>query len=365
MNILFVTGSLFAGHDGVADYTLRLADALRQRGAGVRCLSWNETTLRAPKVKPESICLPAHLPVRAKLAHARHFLSGFTPDAVSLQFVPYAFEPRGFPLGLAQELGQLIGEAPLEVFVHELWAMPYMKVSPAYRLLGPTLQRHLVLKTLEELKPARVHTSFALYGQWLKQARLPVGPLLPLPGNVPHLPLRRPAQDPHHDRSTRHVGFFGSIFAGAPVEDFCHQLVELQETAKIKISLSSAGNLSGATLRRWQALTRRFGGVLHMERLGHLAPREASYYLQSLDFLISAYSPTFWPKSGTVAAAREFGKPVILISPPELKENPPLPEGLYTQLTPELLKNPPSYAAHAPLDELANTFLSEMRSLML
>lgn len=363
MNILFITGSLFAGHDGVADYTLRLAEALRARGVGVRCLSWYESTLRSPKLKADSICIPAHLPVRAKVTHAQHFLAGFRPDVISLQFVPYAFDPRGFPLTLANELSSLIGNTPLEVFAHELWVLPCMRAGLLYRALGPTLQKSLVLKTLRDLRPTRVHTSFPLYGQLLRDAGLPVGSLLPLPGNVPHLPLKRSPQDPHHARHTRHVGFFGSIFPSAPVERFCEHLIDLQAQTNLKITLSSAGNLSGGTLKRWQKLTRRYGRQLHIERLGHLAIREASYYLQSLDYLISSYSPTFWPKSGTVAAAREFGKPVILISPPELKENPPLPEGLYTQLTPALLQSPHTTAIHAPLEDLADQFLKELKTL--
>lgn len=364
MNILFVTGSLFAGHDGVADYTLRLAAALRERGHGIRILSWQEVTLQAPKIKPESLCIPAHLPIRAKLAHARHFLAGFTPDIVSLQFVPYAFDPRGFPVSLARELAPLIGNLPLHIFAHELWVLPFMRTPWAYRILGPTAQRAVLLQALRELKPACVHTSLPLYQNLLQKEGLPMGQLLPLPGNIPLRELSRAPHPAHHERNVRHLGFFGSIFDSAPLEDFCKHLVELQLATGLSLTLTSAGNLSNSNIRRWKKLTRRFGHVIHFERLGHLAVREASYYLQSLDFLISAYSPTFWMKSGTIAAAREFGKPVILTAPPELPENAPLPEGLTTQLTPELLKTPPSPTPYSPIETLADKFLADITPLI-
>jgi len=354
VNILFITGSLFAGHDGVADYTLRLAAALRRRGIGVRVLSWQEVTLRSPKITAESLCIPAHLPVRAKLAHAKHFLSGFSPDVISLQFVPYAFDPRGFPVDLARQLAPLIGSIPLHIFVHELWVLPFMRASLPYRILGPTAQKAVILQTLRELNPKRIHTSLPLYHQLLQKEGLPVGQLLPLPGNIPLYSLSQAPHPEHADRNVRHLGFTFSIFDSAPLDSFCQQLVELQLQTQLSLTLTSAGNLSNTTIRRWKKLTRRFGHVIHFERLGHLAQREASYYLQSLDFLVSAYSPTFWMKSGTVAAAREFGKPVVLISPPELSQNSPLPQGLYTQLTPELLKTPPTYAPYAPVEALAD-----------
>jgi hypothetical protein len=89
-----------------------------------------------------------------------------------------------------------------------------------------------------------------------------------------------------------------------------------------------------------------------------MTPVEISHYLRTLDFAISGYSPTFWQKSSAIAAARERGKPVILLSPAETKASHALPDGIFTRLTPELLQNPPKIAPRNMLDIVAQSYLN-------
>ena len=365
MKILFITGSLAATHDGVADYTLRLADALRERGVETRCLAWSDSSIAGTQTTATHLRLPARLPLRAKLAAARHFLSGFHPDVASLQFVPYAFDPRGLPGKLAQELRTLLPQTPFHVFIHELWVLPSMRSSLKNRLIGSCLQKPLVVKNLRALAPRRIHTSTPLYRDLLIKENFSLGDLLPIPGNIAYVtpPTSLPATA---DRPTRHLGFFGNIFSSAPLEHFFEYLCELKDATGLTLTISSAGDLPAPARQRWQRLASRFRGRLDVERLGHLTSREAAYYLQSLDILISAYSPTFWTKSGTVAAAREFAKPVVLISPRELPANPqhpPLPPGIFTDLNATLLTHPPRLERLPILPQLAEKFLYEISAL--
>lgn len=359
MKILFITGSLAAGRDGVADYTLRVGHYLQELGHDVRYMAWSESSLRGPQTQPDTLRLPRHLPLRAKHAQAKHFLSHFVPDVISLQFVPYAFHPKGLAKNLATELKAVIGNTPLHVFIHELWVMPCMRSSIVSRLAGLLWQKNIVLGTLRALAPRVLHTSTPLYRDTLVKENLPVGELLPLPGNIPLARLSKNTPEKNH----RVIGFFGNIFSSAPLERFCNELIDLQSQTGIQLTLFSAGNLPSGVSERWQKLTKNFAGRLNVERLGHLSPREASYYLQSLDFLASGYSPTFWQKSGTIAAARELGKPVVLISPAELPENLSLPLGVLTRLTAETLAAPPTTSPISILPLVAQKFLQSFEEI--
>jgi hypothetical protein len=358
MKILFIAGSLNFGGDGVADYTQRLSFDLKKLGVESRLLGWNETQLSSTRTSADSLRLPSNLPLRAKLSHARHFLNSFQPDIISLQFVPYAFENRGLPFSLAREIQILAGNIPIHICAHELWIMPMMKSSLVSRIIGSTLQKNIVIKTFQDLSPRLIHTAVPLYAEALKKEGFSSIRNLPLHGNIPFVSVRN-----LRNTDEINVGFFGSIFPSTPLESFFEHLsslnTELQAEGKT-MTIFAAGNVPVAQCKRWNDLTKRFSGRLKLERLGHLNFREVSYYLQSLDLFLSGYSPLFWQKSGTIASAREHGLPIVLVSPAEAPTQEKLPEGFYTQVSAELIKNPPQVTPYIPAT--AEIFLKDLQS---
>jgi hypothetical protein len=203
MKILFITGGLDFGRGGVADYCGRLGRTLETKGAEVRFLSWSERNLPAPEIDETSLRLPAKLSLSQKQLLARRFVEGFSPDKISLQFVPFAFEPRGLPWGLADELNPVIGGAPLHIFAHELWVMACMGSGLKNKLIGETLQKHIVLETFRKLKPVQIGVSVDLYRDVsLKEGFKNVG-LLELFGTVEVIePTPGPSQQPGGENNT-------------------------------------------------------------------------------------------------------------------------------------------------------------------
>ncbi len=356
MNILFITGSLSREHDGVADYTLRLAEALKPMGVESRFISLSERS-GAPVFSEDSLRLPRHLPLSAKRAHLRHFLSGFAPDFISLQFVPFAFEARGFPFSLQQELRGLVQLAPVHIFAHELWVFNRRGEPLKYRILGPLLQKRLILSLFRALKPCCLHVALPFYAETLKIEGF-APRLLPLFGNIPVESVsRKPVRGNH-----RRLGFFGSISAATPLEPFFESCAKIQSQTGLELTLLSGGSLSNAAVVRWQRLAQKYRGRLQVEQLGFMSMREASYYLSSLDIFLSGYSPAFWQKSGAIAAAREHGLPVLLLSDDGISKKEPLPQGVFRELTPALLQETIAMPSPMLLPEIARSFMKDLEA---
>jgi hypothetical protein len=103
MKILFLCGSLEPGKDGVGDYTRRLAGELIRQGHNASIISLNDrfidtvlqTAQESDGTNVTVLRLPAVLLNKDKYNAVENYINSFTPDWVSLQYVPHSFNKYG------------------------------------------------------------------------------------------------------------------------------------------------------------------------------------------------------------------------------------------------------------------------------
>ena len=200
MKILFLCGGLEPGRDGVGDYTRRLAGACIRAGHECEILALNDRYAPPPEgidpfapsvqetggtpvvVRRFSSALPWNLRIRAASAHR----AAFAADWVSLQFVPYAYHPKGLPYRLASDmrilLGRHSGPPKLHVMFHELWLGMAMDAGMEDRVIG-WLQRGIVRDLVSKLRPQALSTQSVCYQRHLEASGIMVS-RLPLFGNI-------------------------------------------------------------------------------------------------------------------------------------------------------------------------------------
>jgi hypothetical protein len=204
MTLVLIGGCLEPGADGVGDYSRRLAVACVRFGVPTCLLALNDQHITTPQ-RADQVCegialpalrLPATLPwaQRSRLSLEQLKLWGCT--AISLQFVPYAFAPRGLPIALIGVMRSIVQEYPdlrVHLMLHEIWIGIATASNLRSRAIG-RLQRHLLLRLWRTMRPCQVHTTNTTYACCLSQVgisadRLPLfnnlagdgSPALPTP----------------------------------------------------------------------------------------------------------------------------------------------------------------------------------------
>jgi hypothetical protein len=339
MKIAFITAGLEPGKDGVGDYTRRLAGECILRGHQCRLIALNDRyklnaeTRQAKQVEVSSdfqewqecegsqvecLRLPVsqRWPEHAELA--RRWLEDFQPDWVSLQYVCYGYHPKGLAWKwnkVFTELGGLTKHRHL--MFHELWIDP----PPYYRRFIGRMQRAIIRHLYKSYKPELVTTSMTFYQQRLidlgiKATVLPLFSNIPLArgngGKIVGLLQAAGSQIAKHERETFVTGVnFATIHPDFKMEALVKWLVRLQKQSGKPILLSligRTGNMAATFVKRINSLnSKAFEAVI----LGECVGETISQMLQFADFGISTGSSVFLGKSGTVAAMREHGLPVV------------------------------------------------------
>ena len=312
MKILFFCGSLEPGHDGVGDYTRRLAEECATRGHACSVIGLHDpgvTRVTTGLNDIRVIRLPATDPWPERVACAAHHLQGFAPDWVSWQIVAYGFHPRGYlPSTLLEAAPDLRGRY-CHAMLHELWWRA--------RAIG-WRQRRGILCLLDRLDPDCVQTSQAVYQHALMQEGVGAG-RLGLFSNIPVAeatsdatsPLARwlPATLTPGAAAPLVALTFGTLHPqwqpAATVEWFLATARRLGRPPALIVT-GRAGNHAPAILE----LFRRKG--VHVAVTGELEADAISRLLQAADFGIAAHPWALIGKSGAAAAMLEHGLPVLV-----------------------------------------------------
>src|SRR5580658_8592732 len=129
MVILFLTGSLEPGKDGVGDYTRLLARECVRQNHSCRLVALNDPHVAAPVESEECsdgppiaiLRLPSAMAWSKRIELAQAFKAQQPPEWISLQFVSYAFDPKGLVRNLPRHLQPLVAGSHLHIMFHELW----------------------------------------------------------------------------------------------------------------------------------------------------------------------------------------------------------------------------------------------------
>ena len=319
MRIVFLCGSLEPGKDGVGDYTRRLAAALIKQGHYAAAVALNDKHVNTSLPGMQDIegislpvlRLPAGLNGTQVFDAAIAWIDAFDPNWLSLQFVPFAFHPKGLASQLSSLLLRLGKKRKWHIMVHELWVGMDKKAAKKQVLWG-LLQRRLIRSLFARLQPAVIHTQSLLYQAQL--SKLGIHPdYLPLFSNIPAMGKRyiHPGQNGMEKPAAVSMVLFGTILAGAPIEDFAVEAAAYGLKNGIPVSLTMVGRVGGGQ-ERWVNACKAAG--LTVSLLGEQPAERISAVLANATIGISTTAMALADKSGAVAAMHEHGIPVLCVS---------------------------------------------------
>ena len=313
MKILFLCGSAEPGKDGVGDYTRRLCGELIRRGHQAQILSLcdkhSDAFVSQIQIIEKTEVLVSRIPTKAtysqRLSYTQEIVQEFTPHWISLQFVPYSFNPKGLPFWLPSFLKNIKGEHKWHVMFHELWVGIEKGVSLKYECIG-FLQKILIRLIEKRIKPNVIHTQSKIYKDYLRLIRIEAN-YLPLFGNIPVSAIK--------NSSSNQVVFvvFATIHDNAPFEDFIIDLKNFKELNFKDLKFIFIGR-HGDELSTWSK-------VLDFHNIYYdlLGPNEAdkiSQVLMDANYGISTTPFKISDKSGVVAAMREHNLHIICVAKP-------------------------------------------------
>ncbi len=321
MRIVFLCGSLEPGRDGVGDYTRRLAGELIRQGhqAGIVALNDQHTTdefngaQESDGITIPVLRLPSHWLLVQRFQRASLWIDDFSPEWLSLQFVPFSFHPKGLAFGMGKLLGRIGKGRRWHLMVHELW-VGMDKESPIKFVYWGWLQRQLIKSLIIKLKPAVIHTQTKLYIKLLEKIGFKPQHL-PLFGNISVTSNsgKNYNQRIENNDSSQIISFvvFGGIHPNAPIGQLAKELKSFSNNKGIKVILKMIGRCGPEQLR-WEAECKAAG--LQVELLGEQSQEYVSEVLSSSSFGISTTPASLIEKSGSVAAMREHGLTILCIS---------------------------------------------------
>lgn len=333
MKIAFITSSAEPGKDGMGDYTLSLAAALRGIGHEVLVVALNDRWLADQGAivsgeNSDGVLLercPRGLSYADRITRVAARLREFGADWASFQMSCYAYHPKGLFFGLNRHLPKLSAAVGnWQMMFQELWIGFNWGASWKHRLVG-MLQRLSIQGGVRALRPKIFHTSTPLFRAMLKTIGIGAS-ILPLAGSIPVNP--DPGTEWFHgllglvgakgapiaaDQRSGHlvVGFFGAIYPNWEPEPFFSSLRKVAQKTGQKVTILAAGRMGGGGEEIWERLVPAYPDFV-FQKLGELSFARVSQYLRNLDIGIAATPWLAIGKSSATAAMLDHGIPVMV-----------------------------------------------------
>jgi len=357
MKILFICGSTEPGKDGVGDYTRRLCGELVRTGNIVKILSLSDchadSFINEYQVVEETNIFVYRIPmstsINQRFLWTQEVINDFQPDWISLQFVPYSFNPKGLPFWLPSFLNKLKGNYHWHIMFHELWLGIDIESSFKHKCIG-RLQQLIIEKLVHKTNPYFISTQNKLYQFFLKSHNISAD-ILPICGNIPLTAIKKESNE-----FTQFV-LFGTIHPGAPFKDFVDDLITNSKSFKKPIKFVFIGK-NGSELIPFTTVLENCN--ICYEVLGIQTEKIISQVLIDSDYGISTTPYFQTEKSGVYAAYREHQINTISVS---RKWTPT--KGQYT--IPQIIKYKKKKLNIIPidveafnLDSLANQFINSI-----
>lgn len=317
MKLVFVCGSMEPGKDGVGDYTRCLCGILQSTGHEVAAIALNdpfiteevETYQQAQQQQILVMRYPSAWSTNKRFEQARLWVEVRNPDWLSLQFVIYSFHRKGIPFGLGKSMFRLGGSRKWHLMFHELWIGMERQAPIKHRIIG-RLQKSIIKNLLSSLKPQIIHTQTRFYQFVLNELGWRAD-LMPLFSNIPF--MGGPQEEPTHLPREYRMVLFGHINPGAPVRTFARELSKEAQRLEINPRLILIGR-NGPGRHEWVRIFQNEG--LPVEVMGEQGQDQISQVLSAASAGISTTPGFLVEKSGTVAAMKLHGMPVVVVSKP-------------------------------------------------
>ena len=311
MNILFICGSAEPSKDGVGDYTRQLCGELLRAGQEVQILSLCDHQVtcftfeyqEVGGVKVQINRIPKLTSNNQRFIWSQEVLNNVQPDWISLQFVPYSFNPKGLPFWLPSFLMKLKGNHKWHIMFHELWLGIDLESSFKNKCIGK-LQQLIIKKLVNKIHPNFINTQNQLYQLHLKSYDI-VADILPICSNIPLTAVKK-----NVNIFTQFV-LFGTIHPGAPFKDFIEELVTKTNEHSKPIKFVFIGK-NGIELFDYTTILENH--AISYDVLGIQSEKEISQVLVDSDYGISTTPYFQTEKSGVYAAYREHHINTISVS---------------------------------------------------
>ncbi|MEX0635225.1 MAG: hypothetical protein WD135_00545, partial [Ferruginibacter sp.] len=359
MRILFICGSLEVGLDGVGDYCRRLAGECIRQGAPSAIVALNDRycSSRASRKVLDSNQINSSLliklagdfqdadgtqvPVlrlsdketwRNRLAFINDFAISFSPNIISLQYVPYSFNKWGLPVGLPFFVNNFVKcissgasnthyfqrfytqpreraktSVAVHIMFHEICVGLGCYSPIKHRIMG--FSQLLIARYLIRFcNAASVHTQCTPYVQILKKS-LPKITKLNLFSNI------QPTERCTPRKATKfiRIAFFGSVHSGWSVEQVTCAIQDINNVTGKPCYIIAMGRGGPNSYAMWSKL--RKAGIRVLD-LGPLSAHQISYYLAKCDIGLSATCPDLIEKSSIAATMFGHGLSVVLTRQP-------------------------------------------------
>lgn len=273
--------------------------------------------------------IPAAIPWKLRIELIQQIVAKISPDWISLQYSPYSFGSQGLPWRLSQYLASVKGNFRWHIMFHELWIGEEPGYTSIQKVLG-VLQRLIVKKMNSRIRPI-CHTSNGVYRSRLESLGIK-STILPIFSNIPLVngKMRRKVLlgelKKEHGLDVQDCWIFvifGGIHAEWSPEPLLSKLVSLMQKAGTKASVFITLGKSGSHSHLLTEALQKYGsnGIYYLQK-GEMPARMISEYLQSCDYGITTSPLHLLGKSGSVAALKEHGIPIIVTRINEGDDNP-------------------------------------------
>ncbi len=317
MKILFICGSVEPGCDGVGDYLRSLSAELMRAGNEVGIIALKDRHIQNYSDGSQSIetftmkvlRLPFSGTIQQYETAVRKWIQNFSPDFLSLQFVPFSFHRKGLLFGLSGCLKKISEGYRWHIMFHELWVGMATNSSLKLKAWG-FIQKKMISRIIRELRPAIVHTNTILYQQQLKAIGFQ-SIHLPLFSNVRMSKRINRVGDSLVNGAPIYLVHFGLLHPGAPIAHFAREIKYYAEDKNLHFILRIIGR-GGREQIKWKQICA--DGELETEILGEQSFKTISEIFSSASVGITTNPLELVEKSGSVAAMIEHGLPVLSVS---------------------------------------------------
>lgn len=313
MKILFLCGKYSPGKDGVADYTLRLANHLSKSGHDHLIVSLysqdNDIVPNTFDITKNVIRISSKSNPFFAISSLSTICKQFQPDFISLQYVPYAFNKKGLPFWLCLIPFLIRYPCKYQLMMHELW-VPAANITS--KVILHLLTKICTILILKSFKPSILHTSNAYYQGLLGKYGFN-STLLPIFSNIKIVDaLYNTDSITTNPSSQFNFLFFGSIRPGWPSELFLRTILRALVYSNYEnIMLTSIGKLGHFGEALWSDLSKNKIKNISFSKIGYVDDDEINHYM-SVSHAGVCISPVhLLGKSGVAAAFSSFGLPIL------------------------------------------------------
>jgi len=236
--------------------------------------------------------------------------------------VPWSYATKGIMNPLPGDFVRALKKAKLAVYCHELWLGLCVGASLRHRWWGYR-QREAMLRFFRALRPDAMMTSNAAYAAVLERYFCKTE-VVPLPSNLEvhafggimswiEIMKILNIGEPQLPREKIFLGVtFGTVTEDWAPEEDLERLLASTEAAGKRFFFVSLGKNHQPGRRRLETLAGRFVGRIEFFYVGEQPTSVISLFLGHADFGMPTTDPLFLGKSGSAAAMRTHGLPMLM-----------------------------------------------------